>query len=567
MKRKHLLLFPLFLCLSSCVPSYTPSDKSLKLTSFPSKVTYEVGEAFSLEGLKVVDSSTQVEILDYTSSILEGYIFIKSDVSNSKMVTISKDGYKGVSYNISVKGKHVPPGPSGESRDLKIYYVNDTHGSFIRSDENKEAGISYISKYIKDKVALDPDNTLVLSGGDMFQGGYESNETRGKIMIEAMNEIGFDAMILGNHEFDWGESYIETFDQYLDCPILSSNTFYSYDNETRPSWLSPYTVIEKDGLSIGIIGADEEGLGTSITGSISDAFYFPEANEYIKEFSTYLRKEAGCDVIIAGFHDGGFEGSSGSPTKFNDLTEVDPETGLKYVDAMFFAHDHLYKSGSYNGVPYLEAGCNGKYIGEMTLSLSYKDDSYVVNDYEYDVINAYYSAKESDPAIDAIAAKEEYKEIIKHADDVIYSFNYSYSKSEFTYVVCQAMYWYVNTHKEEFDNTTIYFASHNIGGIRANVSRGDFTRRDLVKVFPFDNQLSIQTCTTQNISNMEESSYYRTYKTGEPIYVGGLTKAVSIVYITESIYAEYYQQSYVNYPTTAKEALVNYLISNINPNL
>ena len=72
---------------------------------------------------------------------------------------------------------------------------------------------------------------------------------------------------------------------------------------------------------------------------------------------------------------------------------------------------------------------------------------------------------------------------------------------------------------------------------------------------------------TANISNMEDSSYYRTYKEGDPVYVSGLTHAVSISYITEYKYAHYYQQSYKNYDITARAALVAYLISGVNPNL
>ena len=646
-----LLIAPISICLFGCVYS-APSKKELRIYSYPNKTKFEIGEAFSSEGLVVVDNKTSEQITDYTSSINDGYVFTQSDKSEAFKVTLSKESYVDVSYTIRVVAKIAPEltkltAPSisinnnvvswnsvshasgylysitGEEKksgsltstsldvstlsltdgdysisviakgdniyysdsdssnvvnfsissspidppsniDMSIYYINDTHGSFIRDADNYEAGISYISQYIK---THRDQYSLTLSGGDMFQGGYESNETRGKIMIEAMNEIGFDAMSLGNHEFDWDEKAIETFATNLDCDIISCNTFYSSDNVTRPSWLSPYTIVQKSGVKIGIIGAIQEGIETSITGSISDKFYFPSANSYIKEYSTYLRKDKGCDVIIASFHDAGFEGSSGEPSKFSDLTQTDPSTNLKYVDAMFFAHDHVSKKGTYNGVPYLEAGSNGKYIGIMNLSLSYQNNRYLVSSSTPNVIYAYSNTTEADPNIEAITQKEEYRDMIAHADDIIYTFSKYYSKESFTYVVCQAMYWYVNSHKSEFDNVTIYFASHNTGGIRSTVNAGEMTRRKLIKVFPFDNLLSIQVCNSTNISNMEESSYYRTYKEDNPVYVNGLTHAVSISYITEYKYASYYQQSYKNYDITARVALVAYLLSGVNPNL
>lgn len=535
---------------------------ALFVTSLPSKTTYEVGEYYSSQGLVVKDELDNV-VTDYTSSLEEGSQF---KFQGTVTVTLSKEGYDAASFDLTVNPKS--SGGDVTYRNITIYYLNDTHGSFIRNPDLDEAGMSYISKYIKTKVSNDPSNSIVLSGGDMFQGGYESNETHGKIMIESMNEIGFDAMVLGNHEFDWGESYIETFAETLDCPIISANTFYSYDRVTRPDWLSPYTVITRGDLKIGIIGGDRQNLGSSITGSISDNFYFPSPNEYIKSYSTYLRANEGCDIIIAAFHDEGFEGYDGSPTKYSDLTEIDSETNCKYVDAMFFAHDHLRKTGTFNGVPYLEAGCNGKNIGELTLKLENNGVVYTVDSSTPKVIWACSNATTPDSAIEAIAAKAEYADIIAHADDVIYTFSNSYSEENFTYVVCMAMYWYVNAHKNEFDNTTIYFASHNTGGVRSEVNAGQFTRRDLVKVFPFDNQLSLQTCTAQNIYNMERSSYYRTYKESEPVYDDhGFTKAISITYITEYKYAYNYQVSYINYNATAKDALLAYLLNNINPNL
>lgn len=528
--------------------------RSLQVDSLPTVTSYTVGDAFSSSGLVIVDELNNV-VTDYSLDIEEGTIF-KYD--GDFTVTVSKEEYISTSFTVTVS-KH--GGGEEINRTLSFYYLNDTHGSFIRNESLNEAGMSYLSSYIKTNVNNDPNNSIVLSGGDMFQGGYESNETKGKIMVEAMNEIGFDAMVLGNHEFDWGEEAIETNSQLLDCPLISCNVFYSYDKTTRPDWVTPYAIIERGDLKVGIIGADEEDIGTSITGSISDNFYFPSPVSYIKQYSTYLRTNAGCDVIIAAFHDGGFEGYDGEPVKYQELTTTDSTTNRKYVDAMFFAHDHMRKNGTYNGVPFLEAGCNGKNIGVLSLDLLGDGYSYEVTDSSTHVYWGTTVAKTQDPKIEAIAQKDEYREIIEHADDVIYTFDNRIESDDFAYSVCKAMYWFVNNNLELFDNTQIYFASHNKGGIRSDVEAGDFTRRDLIKVFPFDNLLSMQTCTSNNINRMSSSSYYRTYDNGNIVYTGGYTKAISITYITEYRYAYYYQVDYKNYEYTAKDALLNYLLA------
>ena len=531
-------------------------EKSLSVQALPNKTAYDEGEAFDSTGLVIFDERDN-EVTDYELSISDGTI-LKG--AGNKTVTVSKSGYPSTSFTIKVNESG---GGTTVNHTLNIYYINDTHGSYTRQQKNYEGGMAYISSYIKSKVALDPDYSIVLSGGDMFQGGYESNETSGAIMIDAMNEIGFDAMVVGNHEFDWGESNIYTFNEGLNCPMISSNIFYA-DQETRPSWLTPYVILDKGDLRIGIIGGAQENLGSSITGSISDDFYFPAPNPYIRHYSTELRNSHGCDLVIAAFHDGGFTGSSGSPTKFDDLTSINPATGYKYVDAMFFAHDHVAKRGDYNGVPYLESASNGRYVGNMTINLEGNGTSYEVTSYSTTNVYGYSGCTTFDIAFEVIDNK--YAVIIAKGNEIIYEFANSYSEESFTSVACMAMLWYVNSHKEEFDNTTVSMASHNSGGVRADVDAGTMYLRDFVKVFPFDNYLSIQTCSRANINRYLSYDYYVTY--GTAVFDSeDHAKVASINYITEKSNAYLYQLDYKNYDITVKEILYAYLKERVNPNL
>lgn len=535
---------------------YVYPEKALHVQSLPDKTAYDEGEAFDSTGLVIYDERDN-EVTDYELSIPNGTI-LKG--AGNKTITVSKDDYPSTSFTIKVNESG---GGTTVNHTLNIYYINDTHGSYTRQQKNYEGGMAYISSYIKSKVALDPDYSIVLSGGDMFQGGYESNETNGSIMIDAMNEIGFDAMVVGNHEFDWGEPNIRYFYENLQCPMISSNIFYA-DQETRPSWLTPYTILDKGDLRIGIIGGAQENLGSSITGSISDDFYFPNPNPYIQYYSTELRNAHGCDLVIAAFHDGGFSGSSGSPTKFDNLTSINPDTGYKYVDAMFFAHDHIAKRGEYNGVPYLESASNGRYVGNMTINLQGNGTSYEVTSYSTSNTYGYSGCTTYDEAFSLIDNK--YAEVIAKGNEVIYDFARSYNSDSFTEVACMAMLWYVNSHKEDFDNTTVSMASHNSGGVRDDVDAGVMYLRDFIKVFPFDNLLSIQTCSRQNINRYLSYDYYVTY--GDATFDSqDYAKVASINYITEKSNAYLYQIGYKNYDITVKEILYIYLKERINPNL
>ena len=532
---------------------------ALKIVHAADKTTFKQGEEFTSSGLIVNDQMGQ-RVTDFNISIAEGSVLKYTGTFD---VTISKTGFPSTSYKITViEGESQVTG----SRELKIYYINDTHGSFIRDNDNREAGMAYIGKYLKDKKAEDPDNTLILSGGDMFQGGAESNLTYGAIMVDAMNEIGFDAMVVGNHEFDWGEEAVASLSEQANFPFLSSNIFYAGGNE-RPDWLTPYTIINKGDLKIGIIGAAVKNMGSSITGSISDDFRFPDPVSYVSSLSHTLRLTYNCDLVLSLHHDEGFEGynDNDKPTKFADLVATDSSTNLPYVDGIFFAHDHYRKQGKYYGVPYLEAQCNGKYIGEMTFSLE-KTASYHITSSSTDSYSAYTTCTTSDATIANLTTK--YSSQIGDLSEVLYTFSNSYTTTQFTVVMCQAMLWYVNSHPSYFNNTTVYLATHNTGGIRSSVSAGDFTMRDLIKVCPFDNALYIQTANSTQVSNSKNSSYYAYYQPGTIQYNGGYTKVVTISYIAEYKYASNYQTSAIKYGNySAKQCLIEYLRGNVNQDL
>ena len=451
-------------------------------------------------------------------------------------------------------------------KEMYFYYINDTHGAFKRqnTDTNyNEAGMAYISTYLKEQAAKRPNNTILLSGGDMFQGGFESNATEGLIMVDTINEIGFDAMVLGNHEFDWGEEKLVTIAENLECPIISCNTFYR-GTENLPDYVSPYTIIEKDDLKIGIIGAANMNMNESISGSISQNFSFPDPVPYVKKYSRQLRVEEKCDLVIAAFHDGGFNGNN---FYFRSLCENDSATKKEYVDGIFLAHDHRYKNGYYLGVPYIESGCNGRYIGTMKFQFTLKDGVYDLTGSWAENTAAYRACLVEDTAITALL--EKYKDAINAGDKVIYNFKHDYTREEFAMVICEAMYWYINMNISSFGGHQIYFTSHNPGGVRVAVSKGEMTLSQLITAVPFDNNIYIQKCTADNLQYMRDlPSNYICYEPNEIVFEDGYTYAATIAYLAEKEeYGKYIQVEATEYQITAKEILIEYLTLNINENL
>lgn len=136
--------------------------------------------------------------------------------------------------------------------DLTILHVNDTHGRVLPYLEktvdpaSNVSGSAYLAALVEQERARNPQGTLLLSAGDMFQGTPISNVFRGEPMIAAMNAIGFDAMALGNHEFDWGMDALQALRQKALFPFLTANIADSAGK--GPAGAVPYVVVERKGL-------------------------------------------------------------------------------------------------------------------------------------------------------------------------------------------------------------------------------------------------------------------------------------------------------------------------------
>ena len=505
------------LLLNSCGEQESVNNNVNKkfLVDFTSdfKNEYFVNERISYEGLVVKDEQTKEEIPYYNIYPTEGSrLTTLGDIT----VTISLPKYDDYSFTINVKND----GSYVETTNLELYSVNDFHGSFNENRDNGEIGMSKLAAFLKDKVNQE---AVVLSAGDMWQGGVESNLTKGQIIIDSMNYVGFDSMTVGNHEFDWGFDTLENNIKSMEFPMLAANAIDKRTNEAFP-YFEPYTIVEKKGVKLGIVGTGAESLPTDITYSVSQYLEFTDQVETVKEYSDFLKSEENCDIVVLASHDGGSDSYGQEPIYFTELTTVSDISGEKYVDAIFLGHDHDTKSGELNDVPYAEGGSNGKGLSYINLKLEKNGDDFDVVDSVSTTIDPYSSGyfNKEDSYINSLL--EKYADELAQADRVICSFSETKSKNDILELVCDAMIAYANDPKHEsilIDDQIVTAAFHNTGGVRDSADSGDFTYRDLIKVLPFDNTYCIAKLTDQQFDTWNNSSnYYKGSKgSGKYTYV------------------------------------------------
>lgn len=408
-------------------------------------------------------------------------------------------------------------GERPNERTLNFYALNDFHGAYLYDEDYEQIGLSRIGNYLIDKKTDDPENTFIISSGDMFQGGAESNITYGEVVIESMNAIGFDSMTIGNHEFDWGIEKIEEMNEQMNFPLLGINIFYASDNK-RPNFLKSSTVVEREGIRVGIIGSIMPGIGDDILATISNQFLYSESIKLIQEEAEKLREIEHCEVVVLSTHDG-------SEWYYESLADEG------YVDAVFLGHDHKQKEGTYktNNVPYVEGANYGSYLSHISLDLKIVDGTYEVINSTVENIETFGNLDFNDESIEVNNVYATFKkEIESIRDEVLFTFPNTISKNKFGNFIAKCLVTYCQEElikDDNYQNVYVTKGLMNSGGVRSNIQSGEFTYGDLIRVYPFENVLVILKVKselydiipssgylyeTENINKDEEYSYVAT---------------------------------------------------------
>lgn len=260
---------------------------------------------------------------------------------------------------------------------LSFLSINDLHGKFM--DTSTQPGVDELTTYLKNLYADPAREEILLSTGDMWQGTAESSLTKGKLMTTWMNEVGFSAMALGNHEFDWGVNSIKESAQIANFPILGINVTV---NGSQPEYIKNSVIVEKGGVKIGVIGAIGNCLG-SIASEMRSGVSFATGNvltNLVKNESDRLRDQENCDMIIYLIHDGrgqsyntiqDFTASdfhSGSDTEAGYIY-YDTSLSNGYVDLVFESHTHQnYILRDEYGVYHLQGASENRYLNLAEVS-------------------------------------------------------------------------------------------------------------------------------------------------------------------------------------------------------
>ena len=268
----------------------------------------------------------------------------------------------------------LPPEMMEDQHNLTILHHNDTHSQQLREkDFQNLGGYARIQTHF-DEVRAEEGNLMIVHGGDFWEGTIFYNIGAGEADIEVMNTMGYDAVVLGNHDWLSGPEYLcDLLDATPpDFSILSANLYYDPDDPPLNEYIDEWAVYTFDDFKVGVFGLSPYEL-------IYDTFMEPIDIQWpppqARRMVTVLQ-DLGCDVIIALTHLG----------LAMDLTLPFLAPG---IDIIIGGHSHdfinpplVYEVPEHGYTYICQAGDLGKFIGRWDLTVSPDGDGLEETSYE-----------------------------------------------------------------------------------------------------------------------------------------------------------------------------------------
>lgn len=225
---------------------------------------------------------------------------------------------------------------NAQSLKITILHTNDQHSRlepFPKTDRLAGRGGVVNRARILSKIRAEESNVLLFDAGDIFQGTPYFNFYKGRPEIELMSQMGYDAVTMGNHDFDGGlDLYVKQIKEYAKFPVLVAN--YDFKGTVMEGLAQPYKIFTVQGVKIGVfgLGIDPKGL---IPEKLFGGTKYLDPIKTANETAALLRHEKKCSLVVCLSHLG-YKMSDG---EVSDLIMA-PQT--KDIDLIIGGHTHTF---------------------------------------------------------------------------------------------------------------------------------------------------------------------------------------------------------------------------------
>ena len=392
--------------------------------------------------------------------------------------------------------------PAGEVH-LVVLHTNDMHGQVVplpatwvkdQDPPPTSGGLARVGAYLRKvrrEVKAEGGAVLVLDAGDWYQGTPEGGLDKGLGILRALAMMGYDALAVGNHEFDHGVEHFEGMLAEAPLPALLANA-RTKSGATLPG-TGEYQVFERAGLSIGVVGmcSDQTPQMSHPTTRDLEWESAPDCLTRIKAAATARPDAPRVDFWIPVTHCG---------------VDADRELAQEHPDLDLIVGGHTH-TVLHNGVRegrtlIVQAGSKARSVGRVDLWFDAETRELVRGEAKLVNLYADYEAPDRLDALEEHCAELQRRSaeamdlVVGHLAEELDRDGGSSRSSAAGNFITDLMR----------SRTGADVAIHNRGGIRAALDAGPVTRRDLFRILPFDNHLETLTMTGQQLSDLMERS-------------------------------------------------------------
>lgn len=389
-------------------------------------------------------------------------------------------------------------------KKIEIVHTNDIHGRINEDDFEKAAGFAKLQTKLKELRKENP-NLLLLDAGDALHGTTAVNLSKGEEMVKLMNDLGYDAMTIGNHDFNFGYDRLLELKEMAKFPIMSANVVKEGKND-----FEPYIIKDIEGVKVGIFALTTEESKTKTHPNNIKGVEFVSpiktAEKYVKEL-----KAKDADIIIALGHLG-VEGTT-TETSENVLEKVDG------IDLFIDGHSHEETNKVVNDAVLVQAGSYTKNLGFIEINLDGKKVESIAHKLiPFEELKELEGDKDILAKLDKIKTENEkvLKEVIGKTKVKLDGEREDVRTKETNLgnLVTDAI--------REVTGADIGFMTG--GNIRATIEAGDVTIGDVVTSFPFANTIMVKEFTGDELKASLENGLKKYPETaGEFPQVSGMS--------------------------------------------
>ena len=431
---------------------------------------------------------------------------------------------------------------------LTILHTNDTHGRFWHNDKGEYgmAAQKTLVERLRAEAKAAGSEVLVLSGGDVNTGVPESDLQDAEPDFMAMNSIRYDAMAVGNHEFDNPLTILEKQRQWAQFPMISANI---YDKTSGKRYFDPYKVFKlESGLKVAVLGLTTEDTAQLVDPNNVQTLEFRDPTTEAANLGKQIRVNIEANLVLAITHMGHYENGQHGSNAPGDVEMaralpagtldaiigghsqnpvcMEPGTPDKYAD---FKPGDDCQPDQQNGIWIMQAHEWGKYVGRA--QFDYQNGKLTLTQYDLIPVNL----KNADG--DFIQ-----EEIVKDPELYNTLLTYQEKGQQELGVVIGATDGVLDGERANVRNkqtnlgrliTTATaeklstdFGIVNSGGVRASIAAGDISYRDVLTVHPFGNTVNKATMSGNELLTYLGQVATKTANTGGYAQFGGIKMTV-----------------------------------------